>query len=110
MLLMQDRDGIVRDWATFGLGVLGKADSPEIRDALLQRTSDLDSDAREEAFFALAKRKESRAIPALLSILKQGALSGRLWEAAVLFLGEGEQPEEWNANDLVNALNQRFWL
>jgi len=110
MVLMQDRDGNVRDWATFGLGVLGKADSPEIRDALLQRTSDLDSDAREEAFVALAKRKESRAIPALISILRQGAVSDRLREAAELFLGEGEQPEKWSATDLVNTLSQRFPL
>src|SRR5207253_9364544 len=37
MTLMHDVDDDVRDWATFGLGVLGDKDSPEIREVLLER-------------------------------------------------------------------------
>ena len=53
ILLMEDRDEDVRDWATFGLGVLGDADSPEIRVALLKRTNDPNPDVRGEALAAL---------------------------------------------------------
>jgi HEAT repeat protein len=108
IVLMQDGDEVVRDWATFGLGVLGKTDSPEIRDALLQQIADADTNTREEAFVALAKRKEARAVPALISVLKQGPLSDRLRESAELFLGE--QSEEWDEHDFAKALKQRYTL
>ena len=109
MLLMQDSDEDVRDWATFGLGVLGKADSTEIREALLKRTSDSDSDAREDALVALANRKESRAIPALIAELNRGALSDRLKEAADSFLGESEQHAKWGPHEFAKALRLRFF-
>ena len=108
MALMEDPDGGVRDWATFGLGVLGDADSTEIREALLKRTTDLDSDARGEAFVALANRKESRASPALIAELNQGELSDHLREAAESFLGDSEQYAEWGPHDFAEALRLRF--
>lgn len=106
--LMGDRDEDVRDWATFGLGVLGDADSSEIRAALLKRTNDPSPDVREEALVALANRKESRVIPTLISELNQGAVSGRLREAAESFLGESEQHEKWDGHDFAKALSLRF--
>jgi HEAT repeat protein len=51
--LMGDVDADVRDWATFGLGVLGDQDSPEIREALSGRLTDDDVDTREEALVGL---------------------------------------------------------
>lgn len=108
--LMEDPNGGVRDWATFGLGVLGDADSTEIREALLKRTTDSDSDAQGEAFVALANRKESRAIPALIAELNRGELSDHLREAAESFLGDSEQYAEWGPHDFAEALRLHFQL
>ncbi|MGH9495192.1 MAG: HEAT repeat domain-containing protein [Candidatus Sulfotelmatobacter sp.] len=58
--LMGDVDDDVRDWATFALGVLGDADSKEIRDALVQRLTDPCQDVRDEAIDGLAKRRDHR--------------------------------------------------
>src|SRR5580704_10254554 len=52
--LTLDPDDEVRDWAVFGLGVQGDADSPEIR---------------EEAAVGLGRRRDRRMLPALLKML-----------------------------------------
>lgn len=106
--LMGDRDEDVRDWATFGLGVLGDADSAEVRAALLKRTDDPNLDVLEEAVVALANRKESRVIPTLITQLNQGTASDRLREAAESFLGESEEHEKWDGHDFAKALSLRF--
>jgi HEAT repeat protein len=106
--LMEDSDGGVRDWATFALGVLGHANSTEIRAALLKRTTDPDSDARGEAFVALANRTESRAIPTLIAELNRGELTDHLREAAELFLGDDEEYAAWGPHDFAEALRLRF--
>jgi HEAT repeat protein len=70
---------IVRDWATFELGSIVTADTPEIRDALVARLNDTDDMTRHEAIVGLAERKERRMLPAL-----QEALSGlEVWSLAV---------------------------
>jgi HEAT repeat protein len=106
--LMGDPDEDVRDWATFGLGVLGHADSPEIRAALLIQTDDPNPDVQEEALVALANRQESRVIPRLIAELNHGRVSDRLREAAESFLGEREQHEKWDGHDFAKALSVRF--
>lgn len=66
--LTRDADDNVRDWAVFGLGNLGDADSTEIRDALFARLNDSNEEVRDEAMVGLAKRKDTRVLPADCSI------------------------------------------
>ena len=70
-------DEDVRDWATFGVGVLGDSDSSTVRDALVRAVNDLNENVREEALVALAKRQDSRALAPLLMALKQPAVTDR---------------------------------
>jgi hypothetical protein len=68
--LSRDKDPEVRDWATFGLGTLSSEDGPEIREALLERAEDAYHDARAEALFGLAVRRDPRAVPHLIRALQ----------------------------------------
>lgn len=106
LALMQDVDEDVRDWATFGLGVLGDLDSQEIRDALWLRISDPHRDVREESLVGLAKRKDHRALQVLIGELNQPEVSYAVLEAAAEFLGE--QPADRSSSDYVALLKQRF--
>jgi HEAT repeat protein len=108
--LMQDLDEDVRDWATFGLGVLGDADSPEIREALCQRMTDPNEDVRAESLAGLGKRKELRALPALIAELNQPEVSDPLKEAAESFLGANESLSDWGPSDYLRALKDHFSL
>jgi HEAT repeat protein len=110
LALMQDVDEDVRDWATFGLGVLGDLDSEEIRDALYQRMTDPDRDVREESLVGLAKRQDRRALPAVIAELNDPEMTTRITDAAELFLGEGENRQDWRPGDYVAALRKRFSL
>jgi HEAT repeat protein len=85
--LSTDEDDEVRNWATFGLGLagsdkgpparLGTLDSPEIRDALRSRLTDPFSDARDEAIWGLARRKDPAALRLLLDRLdSKGRIAG----------------------------------
>jgi HEAT repeats len=108
--LMQDTDEDVRDWATFGLGVLGNSDSPEIRDALVQRLSDSNEDVREEATVGLGKRKDRRVLSVLLPLLEQPATTVRVIEAAYTMLDMQSEREGWKGADYAAALRERFSL
>jgi HEAT repeat protein len=108
MALMQDVDDDVRDWATFGLGVLGSSDSGEIRDALCQRMTDSNKSVREEALRGLGKRKELRALHALITELSQPEVLDGAVEAAESFLDENDNRAHWGASDYVVALKKRF--
>ena len=99
LALMKDSDSDVRDWATFGLGVLGDRDSSEIREALLQNLMDADEDVREEAMVGLAKRKDLRALTAVRNTLQETYESPRAMEAACYLL----ELEPWNAPADVDA-------
>ena len=67
MQLMKDEDELVRDWATFGLGARSDLDSPALRDAFVARLNDSDAHTRAEALYALAERKDSRVVRAVLN-------------------------------------------
>ena len=71
--LMEDDDEDVRNWATFGLGAQSVEDSPQIRDALRKRLADPFSEARDEAIWGLALRKDPIGIRMLLERLETDA-------------------------------------
>jgi len=106
--LTTDADNYVRDWATFGLGVQGDADSPEIRDALLRCLDDANEDVREEAAIGLGKRQEPRLIPKLWAMLNKPELKVRVAEAAAALLGLDQDPPEWVAEDYKAAMKRKF--
>ncbi len=108
LALTEDDDDDVRDWATFGLGVLGDSDSKEIRDALFRRLSDSNDDVREEAMAGLGKRKDPCLLPTLLEALKQRGDFYRVREAAYSMLGMQSDREDWSAADYAAALREAY--
>lgn len=108
LLLMEDHDEDVRDWATFGLGVQGDQDSPKIREALYRRLSDANEDVCEEAMVGLGKRKDQRVLPLLFAAVNGPEIKVRVAEAASLMLGMEADPEEWGAEEYRIALQERF--
>jgi HEAT repeat protein len=107
--LMADSDGDVRDWATFGLGVQGGADSLEIREALFARLQGAHAAASEEAMVGLAKRGDPRVLPIVLAKLAQPAITMCVEEAAEALLG-GRAIRGWGRAEIAFALRQRFHL
>jgi hypothetical protein len=108
--LTSDSHADVRDWAVFGLGVLGDADSPDIREALLRCLDDADEDVREEAAVGLGKRHDQRLIPRLLAMLDEPELAPRVAETAAALLGLDHDPAEWIASDYKAALLSKFQI
>ncbi|MGA9670423.1 MAG: HEAT repeat domain-containing protein [Terracidiphilus sp.] len=108
--LTRDVDDDVRDWSTFGLGALGKMDTPEIRDALVDRLNDSFEDVRQEAIVGLARLKDSRVIPALMLSLEQPAVADIIVDATSEMLGLENAVEGWVAEDYAAALRDKFNL
>lgn len=110
--LTMDSGSDVRDWAVFGLGVLGDADSPEIRETLLRCVDDANEDVREEAAVGLAKRHDLRVLPKLRAMLDSAEAtnqeSPRAQEATVALLELDPVPTEWTTADYKAALSAKF--
>jgi HEAT repeat protein len=75
LALMEDEDEIVRDWATFAVGsedfVEDSAfDSAEIRAALRARLEDTHEEARREAIWGLARRRDPIGLKLLVEKLE----------------------------------------
>ncbi len=94
--LMDDDDDEVRNWATFELGTICDVNSPEIRDALRKRLNDSFEEARSEAVWGLARRKDPEGLRILLE-----RLASETWEegdgmsaAEVLDVPHDTSPEE----------------
>ena len=107
--LTRDADAEVRDWAAFGLGVLGDSDAPEIREALLRCLNDADEDVREEAAVGLARRQDQRVIPKLRAMLDDPEISPRILDAVAGLLGLKEnEVSDWTAADCRSAIAEKF--
>lgn len=63
---------------------------------------------REEALCGLAKRHDTRALPALITELNQAELSDRVYEAAEAFLDRAVEEPRRSPNEYVAALKTRF--
>lgn len=80
--MMSDAIDAIRDGATFGLGSMLDSDTPEIREALLQRTVDPHDDTRAEALVGLARRGDRRGLAPLRHELRADAVGRLAVEAA----------------------------
>jgi methionyl-tRNA formyltransferase len=74
--LSADEDPEIRDWATFSLGTLAQADTPDLREALAARLEDEDEEVRVEAVLGLSVRNDARAVEPALELLVAGDRHG----------------------------------
>jgi hypothetical protein len=73
IMLTEDPDQDVRDWACFTLGQQWQhVDTPELRDALAGRLDDIDVETRLAALVGLALRQDARALPYVQAELRRG--------------------------------------
>jgi HEAT repeat protein len=82
--LSRDTDPEVRDWATFAIAQQSEVDSPEVRQALVDRLDDTDAETRGEAMVGLAKRGDTRAEAAVAAAMTQTDVNPLVLEAADL--------------------------
>jgi HEAT repeat protein len=69
MALAEDESGDVRERALFAIGGRYEVDTPELRDLLARHLDDPHDGAAEQAIFALARRRDEQAFPALVRVL-----------------------------------------
>jgi HEAT repeat protein len=101
--LMDDVNDNVRDWATFGLGTQSDLDTSVIREALRKRLSDSFPDARVEAIWGLAQRKDESGLRMLIDRLsaEECAEGDKMAAAEILNL-----PNDTPAEQLLDGLRR----
>jgi len=105
MRLMEDEDREIRDWAIFGAGTQGDADSPELRAAFFEHLDDPYFEARAEAAAALAKRQDLRVVAPLIEMFERCLyMPISLTRAAEELFEPGVSTRYWDAKDFVTAL------
>ena len=118
--LSSDEDADVRDWATFGLGILAPWDTPELREALAARLDDEHEETRVEAVHGLALRGDPRAVEPALALLEaapDGVWTGHSLQETAILLGAltgdarfrphlPEMDERWRQDVLAERLEQ----
>jgi HEAT repeat protein len=82
-----DAEELVRDWATFGIGIAGTTDSIEVRRALKARLDDPDATTRYEAVQGLARLRDECVVPILLAGLGEDPDDGAAISLAMLYSG-----------------------
>jgi HEAT repeat protein len=80
----RDESDEVRDWATFALGTQLDHDDEHLRSVLIERLDDTHPDTRCEALVGLARRKDKRALGALVRELESDEVGSLAIEAAEL--------------------------
>ncbi|MFG3555354.1 HEAT repeat domain-containing protein [Micromonospora sp. NPDC047557] len=80
--LCTDADPTVREWATFGLGWVSTADGNAVRQALWDRTRDVDPEVRAEGARGLARRRDARALPLVRELLARDEVHSFTFQAA----------------------------
>lgn len=108
LVLAEDADEDVRDWATFGLGSLGDLNSNDVCDALFRRLSDSSDVVREEAMAGLGKRRDQRVLPFLIAALERQSITDPVIEAACQMLDMKDGRKDWGTRDYAGALRERF--
>lgn len=108
--LSADPDRDVRNWATFGLGLVN-ADSGTIRDELMARVCELDDEISGEAIVGLAKRGDIRVVQPLLdsiqSVLQENLEFGTLiFEAADLAREAAARSSDERWQPLIRRLDE----
>jgi len=111
--LMEDKNEVVRDWATFALGtddvieggVRRFVDSPEIRAAFRRRLDDSYEEARREAIWGLAVRNDPHGVQLLLNHLEAEEWWSGDEDAAEELLG---LPQGTSVEDLRDGLRRRL--
>ncbi len=110
MHLARDADDAVRDWATFGLGTLQDADSPEIREILWSNLEDQDSEVRGEALVGLAERSDPRIVDYLRNHLNNNCRVYELEAAEKLANPILLEPLLKLAAMAANSKDDSYWL